>query len=74
MTERRSGMIAVTGAAGFIGSNIVWELNRRGRRDLLVVDVPDSDGGDANLASAAGFTCTSGRDSDGMSFNQCNLV
>ena len=42
-------MIAVTGAAGFIGSNIVWELNRRGREDLLVVDVPASDEGDANL-------------------------
>lgn len=42
-------MIAVTGAAGFIGSNIVCELNRRGRDDLLVVDVHDSDAGDANL-------------------------
>ncbi|MBU8871583.1 MAG: ADP-glyceromanno-heptose 6-epimerase [Gemmatimonadales bacterium] len=50
MNERRSGMIAVTGAAGFIGSNIVWELNRRGRRDLLVVDVHDSDADNANLA------------------------
>ncbi len=44
-------MIAVTGAAGFIGSNIVWELNRRGRRDLLVVDIHDTDEGNANLAS-----------------------
>ena len=31
-------MIIVTGAAGFIGSNIVKELNRRGRTDILVVD------------------------------------
>jgi len=43
-------MIAVTGAAGFIGSNIVWELNRRGRSDLVVVDVHDSDADTANLA------------------------
>ena len=31
-------MIVVTGAAGFIGSNIVRALNRRGRNDVLVVD------------------------------------
>ena len=43
-------MIAVTGAAGFIGSNIVWEINRRGRSDLVVVDVADSADGDENLA------------------------
>lgn len=30
--------IIVTGAAGFIGRNIVAELNRRGRRNLLLVD------------------------------------
>ncbi len=42
-------MIAVTGAAGFIGSNIVWELNRRGRDDLIVVDVHPTDAGCANL-------------------------
>ena len=29
-------MIVVTGGAGFIGSNLVWELNRRGRTDILV--------------------------------------
>lgn len=43
-------MIAVTGAAGFIGSNIVWELNRRGRDDLIVVDLAPDDAGCANLA------------------------
>ena len=43
-------MIIVTGAAGFIGSNIVWQLNRRGRQDLLVVDVHATDEGNANLA------------------------
>jgi ADP-L-glycero-D-manno-heptose 6-epimerase len=31
-------MIIVTGGAGFIGSNIVKALNRRGREDILVVD------------------------------------
>jgi ADP-L-glycero-D-manno-heptose 6-epimerase len=32
-------MIIVTGATGFIGSAIVWELNSRGRKDILAVDV-----------------------------------
>ncbi len=38
-------MIVVTGGAGFIGSNIVLELNREGVTDILVVDdlAPDSD-------------------------------
>lgn len=31
-------MIIVTGAAGFIGSNIVKALNNRGRTDIIVVD------------------------------------
>jgi ADP-L-glycero-D-manno-heptose 6-epimerase len=31
-------MIVVTGGAGFIGSAIIWELNRRGFDDILVVD------------------------------------
>jgi ADP-L-glycero-D-manno-heptose 6-epimerase len=31
-------MIIVTGGAGFIGSNIVKQLNARGRKDILVVD------------------------------------
>lgn len=31
-------MIIVTGGAGFIGSNIVRELNRRGIDDILIVD------------------------------------
>lgn len=43
-------MIAVTGAAGFIGSNIVWALNQAGREDIIVCDVHTSDAGNANLA------------------------
>ncbi len=31
-------MIIVTGGAGFIGSALIWELNRRGRKDIIVVD------------------------------------
>ena len=31
-------MIVVTGAAGFIGSNLVRGLNRRGHTDILAVD------------------------------------
>ena len=31
-------MIIVTGGAGFIGSNLIHELNRMGERDILVVD------------------------------------
>lgn len=31
-------MIIVTGGAGFIGSNIVKQLNNKGRNDILIVD------------------------------------
>ena len=35
-------MIVVTGAAGFIGSALVWALNQRGTTDILAVDALDS--------------------------------
>jgi ADP-L-glycero-D-manno-heptose 6-epimerase len=38
-----SSKIVVTGAAGFIGCNLVAELNRRGRTDLLLVDALGTD-------------------------------
>jgi ADP-L-glycero-D-manno-heptose 6-epimerase len=36
-------MIVVTGAAGFIGSAMVWKLNQEGIRDVLIVDQPGID-------------------------------
>ncbi|PID27408.1 MAG: ADP-glyceromanno-heptose 6-epimerase [Candidatus Cloacimonadota bacterium] len=35
-------MIVITGGAGFIGSALVWELNRRGFDKIIVVDNLDS--------------------------------
>ncbi len=43
-------MIAVTGAAGFIGSNIVYQLNRQGITDILAVDLATDGDRSANLA------------------------
>src|SRR5215469_14482503 len=42
--------VVVTGGAGFIGSVLVWEINRRGCADITVVDFPnDRDRKSANL-------------------------
>src|SRR5699024_6351419 len=45
-------MIIVTGAAGFIGSNIVMGLNRRGTNEILAVD--DISNGDQFINLARG--------------------
>jgi ADP-L-glycero-D-manno-heptose 6-epimerase len=44
-------MLLVTGAAGFIGSNVVASLNEAGRTDIAVNDVLGSDGKWRNLAA-----------------------
>ena len=49
MSTIMQGPIVVTGAAGFIGRNVVAELNRRGRQDLILVDRLGSDERWANL-------------------------
>lgn len=38
MNGKRTGRTIVTGAAGLIGSALVWELNRHGIEDALLVD------------------------------------
>jgi ADP-L-glycero-D-manno-heptose 6-epimerase len=45
------GRVLVTGAAGFIGSALVWALNRRGIDDILVCDRLDCSDKWRNLAS-----------------------
>ena len=43
MADLRKGRILVTGGAGFIGSALIWELNRRGLRNILVADLLGED-------------------------------
>ncbi len=43
MTDLSKGRILVTGGAGFIGSALVWELNRRGIHNILITDFLRSD-------------------------------
>ena len=44
-------MIVVTGGAGFIGSGLVWGLNRRGVNDILIVDEASHQEQEHNLAA-----------------------
>ncbi|MBK8727297.1 MAG: ADP-glyceromanno-heptose 6-epimerase [Holophagaceae bacterium] len=46
-------MFVVTGGAGFVGSNVVKELNRRGHTDILVVDNLERGDKARNLADLA---------------------
>jgi ADP-L-glycero-D-manno-heptose 6-epimerase len=43
MTDLSKGRILVTGGAGFIGSAVVWELNRRGLKNILIADFLSDD-------------------------------
>jgi ADP-L-glycero-D-manno-heptose 6-epimerase len=43
MTDLSKGRILVTGGAGFIGSALIWELNRRGYQNILVADLLHQD-------------------------------
>lgn len=43
-------MIIITGGAGFIGSALLWELNNRGRTDIILVDDIDHDQKEKNIA------------------------
>lgn len=38
MRDLRNGLILVTGGAGLIGSTLIWELNRRGLKNIVVTD------------------------------------
>ena len=42
--------VIVTGGAGFIGSALVWELNRHGCSDIAIVDYPADAAKSANLS------------------------
>ena len=44
-------MIIVTGGAGCIGSAIVWALNKRGIKDIILVDGVDHPEKKKNIAS-----------------------
>ncbi|HEX3685020.1 MAG TPA: ADP-glyceromanno-heptose 6-epimerase [Bryobacteraceae bacterium] len=50
MTDLSKGRLLITGGAGFIGSALVWELNRRGLKNILIADFLETDDKWKNLA------------------------
>jgi len=52
-TRVPQGRIVVTGAAGFIGSALVWALNRAGHQDIIAVDRLDTSSKFLNLVPLA---------------------
>ena len=50
MNELEQGKILVTGGAGFIGSGLIWALNRLGLRDISCCDQIGEDEKWLNLA------------------------
>ncbi len=55
-------MIVVTGGAGFIGSALVWALNKREKEEILIVDKIDHQEKEHNLASLDYENIVSGHD------------
>jgi ADP-L-glycero-D-manno-heptose 6-epimerase len=64
--EDYRSMIIITGATGFIGSNIVADLNARGRTDLLLVDDLGTQGKWKNIAKRRFLDLVDYRDLDAM--------
>ena len=54
-------MIIVTGGAGCIGSAIIWALNKRGIKDIILVDGVDHPEKKRNIALLVSGSTNAGR-------------